>query len=45
VLTNKAAIAATIASSTRLNAFMFSLAMSTVNHLAHRVVIRAWRYR
>jgi hypothetical protein len=45
VLTNNAAIAAIIAISTRLIAFMFSLAMSTVNQLVHRVVVRAWPYR
>jgi hypothetical protein len=44
VLTNKAAIAATIAISTRLIAFMFSLAMSTVNRLIHRVVVRVRPY-
>jgi hypothetical protein len=45
VLTNNAAIAAIIAISTRLIAFMFSLAMSTVGQPAHRVVVRVWRYR
>jgi hypothetical protein len=39
VLTNSAAIAATIAISTRLIAFMFSLAMSTVNQQVHRVLL------
>ena len=42
MLTNRAAIAATIAISTRLIAFMFSLALSTVIREVHRVPVRAW---
>jgi hypothetical protein len=45
VLTNSAANAATIAISTRLIAFMFSLAMSTADRLVHRVVVSAWLNR
>src|ERR1700694_915556 len=41
VLAKRAAMAATIAISTRLIAFMFSLALSTVIREAHRVVVRA----
>ncbi len=46
MLTNSDAMAATIAISTRLNTFMFSLAMSTVTRPGSPCfVVRAWPYR